>query len=202
MNESSRALLLTLFGVACGGSDPSKLSAGDLAAGPFGDDHAGLITQQEAEVMVTGIAGGTVVSNERAIERGLSVFEVKVRLDSGASIEVKVDEATGRVVEIEGESGPFDDEIAPSGFISLADAVTRATALHPGAVLVRYELELDDSLRWKYELEITVDAVLYEIELDARTGDLLEDEVEAEAEHDGWDDNGGDGDEPGDDHGG
>lgn len=49
---------------------------------------------------------------------------------------------------------------------------------HPDARLLEAELERDDG-ELTYELELlTVDGVVRELEIDARTGDIIEDEVD------------------------
>ncbi|MBL7251298.1 PepSY domain-containing protein [Alcanivorax marinus] len=53
-----------------------------------------------------------------------------------------------------------------------------ALARHPGARLLEAELERDDG-ELIYELELlTDDGVVRELEIDARTGDVIEDEVD------------------------
>lgn len=63
--------------------------------------------------------------------------------------------------------------VARGEMVPLADILTDAQRLVPGAVL---EVELEDG---KYEVEILGDdGVIRELEYDARTGELLEIEVE------------------------
>ncbi len=203
MKNNMTAGILALVTIACGGADQSNLRNQDLTGGPFAST-AHTITSAEAEARATGIASGQVIETKQRMERGISVFEVHVRMTSGASIEIAIAEDSGQVVKIESEAGPFDYELAPgAGFISLADAIEIAQQLHAGATLSHYELELDDGLRWKYELDVVADAIAYQIEVDAQSGAVLEDSLESEANEDAWDDNGGQGEvEPGDDNGG
>ncbi|MFK7943782.1 MAG: PepSY domain-containing protein [Paracoccaceae bacterium] len=61
--------------------------------------------------------------------------------------------------------------------LPLSDILTAATAVRPGRV-IEIELERDD-WRWIYELElVSPDGRLYEMEIDAATGIVLEVEHE------------------------
>jgi uncharacterized membrane protein YkoI len=61
--------------------------------------------------------------------------------------------------------------------LSLSEILAAAEAVRPGRV-IEVELEKDDG-RWVYELElVTPDGRLYEMEIDAATGTLLEIEQE------------------------
>lgn len=61
--------------------------------------------------------------------------------------------------------------------LPLADILNAATSARPGRV-IEVELDRDDG-RWLYELElVTPDGRLYEMEIDAATGNILEIERE------------------------
>jgi len=61
--------------------------------------------------------------------------------------------------------------------LQLADILTAATAAHPGRV-IEIELERDDG-RWVYELElVSSQGRLFEMEVDAASGVVLEVELE------------------------
>lgn len=61
--------------------------------------------------------------------------------------------------------------------LPLADILNAATSVRPGRV-IEVELDRDDG-RWLYELElVTPDGRLYEMEIDAATGNILEIERE------------------------
>lgn len=172
--------------VACGGEElpASALTSQDLAGGPF-DAPEQTLDRSAAEARAAGFFGGTVISSEVDVERGLAVFEIDVLLPSGAVVEVELEESTGRVVEIEGEVGPFTDALTfGDGFISLADAIAAARELS-AAPVVEWELELDDGRIWVFEIELD-DGV--QLEIDARTGAIVDDDHADDPWDDSYDD--------------
>ncbi len=169
---------------ACGGAADFSVTASDLSGGPLPGAGAALDRPAAAARAVTLLGGGDVLEVERETERGLPVWEVKVRRPSGVVVEVDLYEATGDVVELEGEGHVAGDDLAVApGFLTLAEALDRATRAVPGEV-TEWELELDYGLRWTWDVEIrTASAEEREVEVDARTG-----EVELDDVHDPWDD--------------
>lgn len=176
-------LFFALF--ACGTSiDGTSLTAQDLTEGPFSGESQ-VLDRASAEARAQSFFGGIVLSSNVEVERGISVFEVYVRLDSGAIIEVKLEEATGHVVEIEGKSGPFTDALDPGpDFISLDKAIDAAREIRSGEV-TGWELELDDGLTWVWEIEIGAQKV----KLDARSGALRDDNHGRDPWDDHYEDN-------------
>ncbi len=65
--------------------------------------------------------------------------------------------------------------------LPLSDILATATELHPGRV-IEIDLERDDG-RWVYELElVTPEGRLYEMEIDAASGEVLEVEHEEDVD--------------------
>ena len=120
------------------------------------------------------IVPGTVVETESDTERGLVVWEVKVRTASGGLVEVKIVADNGAVLEIEGETGPFDYEVTP-GAPLVPLSVARAAALAAQAgTLKQWQLEMEELNRWEYEFYIiAADGTLYELEVNAETGVVI-----------------------------
>ncbi len=178
-----RRITLSLFTfgllVACGGAatDGTSLSTHDLEGGPF-DSTPEVQDRGSAEARAVALFGGDVISSKLDVERGLSVFEIKLLLPSSAVIEVSIEESTGHLVQVEHESGPLTDDLQlGDGFLSLAEALAKATG-----DVVDYELELDDGLRWVWELELADGT---SVKVDAQTGEVFDG-----AGDDTWDDDG------------
>ena len=148
----------------------SVLGAGAIprlgATGPV--DAAG------AAARALEIVPGTVVQTQSDTERGLVVWEVKVRTASGGLVETKIVSATGAVLEIEGDTGPFDYEVTPgSPLVPLSVARAAALAAQAGT-LKQWQLEMEESNLWEYEFYIiAADATVFEVEVNATTGVVL-----------------------------
>lgn len=136
------------------------------ATGPL--DAAG------ASARALEIVAGSVTKVEADTERGLAVWEVKVRTASGGLVELKIVQENGAVLEMEGETGPFDYDVTPGApLVSLAAARAAAEAAQPGT-LKQWELELEENNRWEYEFYIvTAGATVYEVEVDAEAGTVI-----------------------------
>lgn len=194
MRHSILALLLLVALAACAdnpvaGDAPDRpaLRLSDLDGAPFGAPALTDLTADDAAARARALFPDAVVREvERDDERGLSVWEVELRLPSGASLEVYLAAADGRLVKAEGERGPFTYRFAPGDdFIPLADALA---AVDGTPELTEWELELDDDVRWIYELDVRRDGAAWEAEVDARTGTLLELERDDDADDDDADD--------------
>lgn len=161
---------LLLISAACGGTSSTGVEA-RLAEGPFAGDARALASQDDAVERVKEVLSGEPGRVEEGVEHGRPVWEVHVRLDGGAPIEVKVDQGTGHVVELKGDEAPFDYDLSPDGFVTLQQAIAEAMRLAPGT-LIRWKLHLEeDGSLWEYELEVLdADGEEQEVEVDAESG--------------------------------
>ncbi len=176
----------TSFAFACGGtmSDGASLSTRDLEGGPF-ESTSEVQDRASAEARAQSFFGGDVISSKVDVERGLSVFEIKILLASGAVIEVTLEESTGRLVQIEHESGPVTDDLdVGAGFVTLAQALATARD-HRAGDIVDWELELDGTGRWVWEFEYADGT---HVKVDAEANAVLDDSNGDDA----WDDRGAD----------
>lgn len=148
----------------------------DAANSPGSEKVANIDTNK-----ILSVVSGTVVETEREREDGIDVIEVKVRTAGGAIVEIECVAETGELLEIEGESPPFDYEVTPgNGLILFSEA--RGIALNGRNASIReWELEREENdTRWMYifelkeeggvEIEVRIDAVSGEI-VDVRTDD-------------------------------
>lgn len=186
-HSTSLSLLFSTFLFACGGvtAGDASLSTRDLTGGPFDDSAPEVQDRGTAEARAQGFFGGDVISSKLDVERGLSVFEIKILLASGEVIEVALEESTGRLVQIEHESGPLGGDLeVGGGFISLADALATARDHHAGDI-VDWELELDVDARWVWEFEYADGT---HVKVDAQSNVVVDDH----GDDDAWDDRGTD----------
>ncbi len=151
------------------------ITAATLGAGAIPRFGAtGPVDAAGAAARALEIVPGTVVSTESGTRRGLAVWEVKVRAASGGLVEIKIVGETGAVLEIDGETGPFDYEVTPGApLVVLSVAKGAALAVQAGTVK-QWQLELEESNRWEYEFYIiAADGMLYEVEVNAETGVVI-----------------------------
>lgn len=161
-------------------TDGASLSAHDLTGGPF-ETTPEVQDRASAEARAQGFFGGDVISSKLDVERGLSVFEIKLLLPSSAVIEVTIEESTGHLVQIEHESGPISGDLdVGAGFVSLASALATALDHHAGDI-VDFELELDAEARWVWEFEYADGT---HVKIDAQSNAV----VDGNGGDDSWDD--------------
>jgi len=124
---------------------------------------------------VTAAYPGTVENIDRAWEQNTLVYEMDVLAADGKRLEAECVALTGRIVEVEQE----DLAVPRDAFKSMArlsDLQARHLALQtmPGSILdVERELELNGSIVYEYEIQ-QADGTIGEVEIDARTGRVLE----------------------------
>lgn len=137
------------------------------------DDGPAVMDSNEAAAKALQIISGTVTSTELDSSGVANEWEVTVVTDGGAEVEVEFDQATGQLVEIEGDQGPFDYEINPGqGLISFSQAKDIALNAAAGEI-ESWELEKDASGNWIYEFTLINDGQTESVEIDAVTGTVL-----------------------------
>jgi len=124
----------------------------------------------EVESIARAIVPGTVVDAERENEDGYVEWEVEVRTASGAIVELELLATSGRLVEAEGDEGPFDYPFEPEGYITLAEALRAAG--RSASDLEAWELDRDED-RMTYELDF---ADGDDVEIDAMDGAIVGDD--------------------------
>ena len=171
------------------------LAGGPAAAGNRDrEDHAChsldkvRISLAEAVLRATRVIPGHVMEAELEIEKEKGGREIEYEVEiyrAGFLFTVEVDPVTGRVVEVEAARVEVKKErrlgllLAPH--LSMPEAILRAARVVEGRIL-EAELEIEEeegAVEFTYELAILKKGIHYEVELDARTGAVLE--VEAEA---------------------
>lgn len=102
-------------------------------------------------------------------------YEIKILAD-GVIYEIEIDAYTGRVVKFERDD---DDDSEPgrknNNLITEEEASRIALELADGEIV---KLKLDDDDDPEYEIKVNKDGVIYEIKIDARTGEVEEFEID------------------------
>jgi len=129
-------------------------------------------------------AGATIIEVEKETERGLAVWEAKVKMSSGGIIKIKVVEDLGKIIKIKGKTGPFDYDFDPEGsFITFSEAKQLALEVAPGD-LMSWSLELEENNQWEYEFHIVSDSRRVEVEVRGFTAEV----ITVKEKHEGEDD--------------
>ncbi|WP_019155393.1 PepSY domain-containing protein [Robertmurraya massiliosenegalensis] len=156
-----------------------------------------LITMDKAAEIATKKVDGVVESINLEKEKGRLVYEVDFDGpygDDDDDIEVYVDAVSGEVVKVKNDdknvsgtvkqtkSEQGTQKTASSKIITQEEAIAIATKDTPGKVI---EVEYDDG---EYEIEIHTDTHDVDFEIDARTGTILEKDVDRLDDDDRYDD--------------
>jgi uncharacterized membrane protein YkoI len=162
---------------------PLSASVVAQSVGPFAQSAAPAATPTTAPLTIDSasarvraiLPGATIVAAKVDAERSLPTWKVAARLTSGARVEFEMLQSNGLIVTIEGEMGPFDYDLTPgSGILTFASARAAALGVQAGTI-VQWELELEENDRWEYEFYIRdAQGALWEVELDAKSGRVLE----------------------------
>jgi len=152
------------------------------------------ISLMEAVLRASRVVPGHVMEAELEIEKEKGRLEIDYEVEiyrAGFLFMIEVNPLTGRVEEIEAARVKVKKGrrlgllLAPH--LSMPEAILRAARVVEGRVL-EAELEIDEEegkAEFTYELAILKEGILYEVELDARTGAVLE--VEARTKKKGDD---------------
>jgi uncharacterized membrane protein YkoI len=175
------------------------LLGGAVGAGAFADDvevksqgmkeDRKIISMHEAEEIAIREAGGIIESIELEKDDGRMIYEIELYGENGDDdFDIDIDAVTGEVLRVDrdDDNNRGDWQIKRDGkaasevktgasgqaYISSETAIEIAIKESPGKVT---DLELDDGA---YEIEIKDGSHEYEYKIDARTGELLEKEID------------------------
>lgn len=144
------------------------------AASSGGRTREGISIDELTAAILEVLEGAKKIEIKEGEERGLAVYEIELLLASGGTLEVVVVKELFEILEVEGQSGPFDYDIDPQGsFISLSEAFLLAKD-SLGGEITRWELELEEENKWEFEIHVTTDAGKFEVEIDAFSGAILD----------------------------
>jgi len=121
---------------------------------------------------------GDVISLEAEIEKGKPIYEFDIKGKDGKEWEVECDAKSGKVTEEEEEVDINDPRFASKAKVTFEEAKKTALAAHPGEV-VESETSIEGDGSASYEFDIKgKDGKEWEVEVDAVTGKIVEEEVE------------------------
>lgn len=121
---------------------------------------------------------GDVISLEAEVENGKPTYEFDIKGKDGKEWEVECDAKTGKVIEEEEEVDAKDPRFASKAKVTLEDAKKTALAAHPGEVIEsETSIEADGSISYEFDIK-GKDGKEWEVEVDAVTGKIIEEEVE------------------------
>jgi uncharacterized membrane protein YkoI len=168
-----QASLLTLFAAAAG---TSALADQTLSA-----DTVFPKTKVPLERCLSAalkVHAGSVVKLEMKLEKGVPVYEFDIESPDGRAWDIECDANTGKIVEVEEEvESAADPKFAAKVKVSEEQARETALRRHPGEIVeVEYEIEPDGKA--SYEFDIPVDGRQRKVEVDATTGEIVEDNEE------------------------
>jgi len=137
-----------------------------------------------------------ILEAEVDMERGLEVWEIKLKMLGGGILKVDVLKELGEIIKLKGESGPFTYEVDPGGsFIPFLQAKELALGAANGAI-TKWSLELEENNEWEYEFHIIGAEKRFEVEIKGFKAEVL---TIKEKQEDQDEDN--DGEDEGDDEG-
>lgn len=152
----------------------SLVSVGAIAGG---DTHPGKLET----CMKAALAKypGQVLSVEAEIEKGKPIYEFDIKTQDGKEMEVECDARTGKVTEVEQEVESASVEaFKAKARISEDDARKTALEKRPGEIVdVEYNIESDGMPSFEFDI-VGKDGIEWEVEVDAATGKILEEERE------------------------
>lgn len=121
---------------------------------------------------------GDVVSLEAELDKGKPIYEFDIKGKDGKEWEVECDAKTGKVIEEEEEVDVKDPRFTAKAKVTLEDAKKTALAAHPGEVVeTETSIEADGSASYEFDIK-GKDGKEWEVEVDATTGKIVDEEVE------------------------
>lgn len=122
---------------------------------------------------------GEVLTLEAEIEKGRPIYEFDIKGADGKEWEVECDAKSGKLTEEELEVADGEDPAFKSkAKVSLEDAKKAALARRPGEIVeIEYSIESDGTPSYEFDIK-AADGTEWEVEVDAVTGKVLEEERE------------------------
>lgn len=146
------------------------------------------LTEEDAKKKVTGeIPTATILSAYLDSDDGYSSYEVRFYTDSYYG-EYTVHPENGTVLERDVRVGTLPSSKDTSGLISRERAAELALKAVPGSVMTDLDLDYRNNA-YLYEVELYKDGSEYDITLDGKTGNLLQNRHHKEDWDDDWDEN-------------
>lgn len=120
------------------------------------------------------VSHATLISIVRKYDDGTPVYKVKMKKGS-KKFELKFHAGTGQLIEYEWKLVPADS--SQKDDIGIEKAKSIALKEVPGATVIKAKLDRDDGIA-VYEIELYKDGLEYEFKIDAKTGKILEMDID------------------------
>ena len=139
------------------------------------DDSESGISQDEAARLAQEAIGGIAGEAERSTVGDLEVWEVYVAMPNKAEVEVKLELATGDVVLVEDDAGPFDyPDFTPIAGVLSYNAIKALALEEVAGDITKWEFKREgEAGGYEFEFEFYIrdaQAQLWEIYFDATDG--------------------------------
>jgi len=132
------------------------------------------------------------------IERGLEIWEIKLKMPGGGILKVGVLKELGEIIKMKGKSDPYTYEVDPGGsFIAFSEAKDVALNVANGEIS-EWSLELEENNEWEYEFHIVGSENRYEVEIKGFKADVIlvkEKQDDQDEDNDGEDEGENEGEE-------
>ncbi len=132
------------------------------------------------------------------IERGLEIWEIKLKMPGGGILKVDVLKDLGEIIKMKGKSGPYTYEVDPGGsFITFSEAKDVALNAANGEIS-EWSLELEENNEWEYEFHVIGSTNRYEVEIkgfEATVISVKEKQDDQDEDNDGEDEGENEGEE-------
>lgn len=177
VGEPNSAALSTAESSSNAGSAPAENISGSANPSTISGNDIGLDAAKAAALNHAGIAeaDASFTKAKREFDDGRVEYDIEFTANA-KHYEYDISAADGTVLEFSSKAIPD-----PTGLISEARAKELALA-HAGfsedqATFTKCKLDYDDGVT-KYEVEFTVNGVEYEIEINAKTEEILKSEID------------------------
>jgi len=122
------------------------------------DDGPAIFSSNQAASKALQIVSGQVTSTELDSAGVTNEWDVTVMTDAGSEIKIEFDQATGELLEIDGDHAPFTYEVNPGmGLIVFSQAKEIALGEVNFGEIQDWELKKDSLGNWVYEFDIVSD---------------------------------------------
>jgi uncharacterized membrane protein YkoI len=140
------------------------------------------VTMEQCLKAALAVRTGEVRKLQLEVEDGKPIYEFAIRTKQGETWELECDAATGEIVEVERNSSPNDPVWEKNAKLLAKQATDIAVKAHPGKVKgTEREILGDGRPVWEVEI-IDGSGKEIEVHVDARTGEILSVEHEADEE--------------------
>lgn len=124
------------------------------------------------------IITGEVVHAEKVEEGDSFIWNIYLKTESGAKVQLAITDATEDLIYAQGEEGPFDYELTiAEGFITFKEALAKTNEIGEVFFWEFDQIEINQENFWVFVIKVEGANGKFEITLNAQTGDLLEEEA-------------------------